>query len=128
MPGSGGVPLACCVLGHGLKSLLCGVFGYKEAGVRVWADMWGHMGGGRLHRAMQSRYLCTGRSRLLGEPSPEHRWLELVLAGHLQGGRVPSLMKAVSSVQLCTCKQVSRCETFTLLYEFTFISLGKSLK
>ena len=40
MPGSGGVPLAYCVLGHGLKSLLCGVIGYKGAGVKERVTMW----------------------------------------------------------------------------------------
>ena len=34
MPASGVVLLTYCVLGHGLKSLLSGVIGYKGAGVK----------------------------------------------------------------------------------------------
>lgn len=44
MPGSGVVPLAYCVLGHGLKSLLCGVIGYKGAGVKERVTMWVKVG------------------------------------------------------------------------------------
>ena len=78
MPGSGVVPLAYCVLGHGLKSLLCGVIGYKGAGVKERVTMWVKVGGGELFSAMHSHAVSVQGNR--GSWETEQQWLELALA------------------------------------------------